>query len=47
MARVANIAQTLEELKREGFWIYGAAGDASQSLYGQNFTGHVAFVVGG
>lgn len=47
VARVANIPQTLEELKREGFWIYGSAGDAPASLYGQDFTGHVAFVIGG
>ncbi|HEY6872451.1 MAG TPA: 23S rRNA (guanosine(2251)-2'-O)-methyltransferase RlmB [Geobacteraceae bacterium] len=47
VVRVANIAQILEELKRDGFWIYGAAGDAPQSLYGQDFTGHVALVIGG
>jgi 23S rRNA (guanosine2251-2'-O)-methyltransferase len=47
VARVANIAQTLEELKRDGYWIYGAAGNASESLYEQDFTGHVALVIGG
>jgi 23S rRNA (guanosine2251-2'-O)-methyltransferase len=47
VTRVANIAQTLDELKRDGFWIYGSAGDAAQSLYRQDFTGHVALVIGG
>ncbi len=47
VARVANIAQTLDELKRDGFWIFGAAGDAPQSLYRQDLTGHVALVIGG
>lgn len=47
VARVANIAQTLDDLKRDGFWIYGAAGNSSQSVYAQNFTGHVALVIGG
>jgi 23S rRNA (guanosine2251-2'-O)-methyltransferase len=47
VARVANIAQTLEELKRDGFWIYGAHGATSASVYGQDFTGHLAIVIGG
>jgi len=47
LVRVANIAQTLEDLKREGFWIYGALGEAPESVYSQDFTGHVALVVGG
>jgi 23S rRNA (guanosine2251-2'-O)-methyltransferase len=47
VARVTNIAQTLAVLKREGFWVYGAAGEAAESLYGQDFTGHTAIVIGG
>lgn len=47
VARVANIAQTLEELKRDGFWVYGAHGATSASVYDQDFTGHVALVIGG
>jgi 23S rRNA (guanosine2251-2'-O)-methyltransferase len=47
VVRVANIAQVLDELKREGFWIYGAADSAAASVYGQDFTGHVALVIGG
>jgi 23S rRNA (guanosine2251-2'-O)-methyltransferase len=47
VAQVANIAQTLEELKREGFWIYGAVGEALSSLYEQDFRGNVVIVIGG
>ncbi len=47
VAQVANIAQTLEELKKEGFWIYGAAGDAAASVYGQDFRGNTVVVIGG
>jgi 23S rRNA (guanosine2251-2'-O)-methyltransferase len=47
VAQVANIAQILEELKREGFWIYGAEGNSAASLYDQDFRGNVAVVVGG
>jgi 23S rRNA (guanosine2251-2'-O)-methyltransferase len=47
ISRVANIAQLLEQLKAENFWIYGTADSAASSLYSQDFTGHVALVIGG
>jgi 23S rRNA (guanosine2251-2'-O)-methyltransferase len=47
VAQVANIAQALEELKKEGFWIYGAEGKAAASLYDQDFLGNTAVVIGG
>lgn len=47
VARVANISQALELLKKEGFWVYGAAGEAAESLYRQDFRGHTALVIGG
>ncbi len=46
VAQVANITQTLEELKREGFWIYGAAGGVETSLYDADLRGNVAVVIG-
>jgi 23S rRNA (guanosine2251-2'-O)-methyltransferase len=46
VAQVVNIVQTLEELKKEGFWIYGASDAAKASVYEQDFTGHVAVVIG-
>ena len=47
VAQVANISQTLEELKEAGFWIYGAVGESAASLYDQDFRGDVAVVIGG
>jgi 23S rRNA (guanosine2251-2'-O)-methyltransferase len=46
VAQVVNVAQTLEELKSEGFWIYGAADSSGTSVYEQDFTGHTILVIG-
>jgi len=47
VAMVTNIAQTLETLKKAGYWVYGLDGAARQSVYGTEFSGNVALVVGG
>ncbi len=47
VSRVTNIAQTLETLKQEGYWIYGLAGEEGHSLYDVKFSGKVVLVVGG
>ncbi len=46
VARVVNIARTIDELKEAGFWVVGAdmAGDV---CYGQDLTGPIALVIGG
>lgn len=45
VARVTNISQTIEELKKAGVWI--AAVDMDGDLYtGADFTGPIAFVTG-
>lgn len=46
VAQVVNIAQAIEDLKKEGFWIYGAADTASASLFDQDLTGNAALVIG-
>jgi 23S rRNA (guanosine2251-2'-O)-methyltransferase len=46
IAQVTNIAQTLESLKQSGYWVYGLAGEAGQSLYSIEFSGSVVIVVG-
>ena len=46
VAQVTNIAQTLESLKQSGYWVYGLAGEAGQSLYSIEFSGSVVIVVG-
>jgi 23S rRNA (guanosine2251-2'-O)-methyltransferase len=47
VAQVANIAMLIEQLKQEGFWIFGAAAEAGPVLYSVDLTGHVALVIGG
>jgi 23S rRNA (guanosine2251-2'-O)-methyltransferase len=46
VTQVTNIAQTLEELKKAGFWIYGASDNASALLYNQDLTGATVLVIG-
>lgn len=46
VTQVTNIAQTLEELKKAGFWIYGASDNASALLYQQDLTGATVLVIG-
>ena len=46
IVRVVNIANTIETLKREGIWVYGAAGEASAPIYRLDFTVDVAIVIG-
>ncbi|MCL2120829.1 MAG: 23S rRNA (guanosine(2251)-2'-O)-methyltransferase RlmB [Clostridiales bacterium] len=45
--RVANIAQTLDEMKKEGLWIFGAASDTGLSIYEADWTVAAALVMGG
>ncbi len=46
VAHVVNIAQALEALKKEGFWVYGAVDNAEGELYSQDFSSSVALVIG-
>ncbi|MCU0545639.1 MAG: 23S rRNA (guanosine(2251)-2'-O)-methyltransferase RlmB [Oscillatoriaceae cyanobacterium Prado104] len=47
VARVVNLSRALEELKEAGFWIYGTAAGASQSIDTVKFSGPTVLVVGG
>ncbi len=44
--QVTNLARTLEYLKERGIWLYGAAGEAENSLYETKFSGSLAIVMG-
>jgi len=44
--RVTNIARTLDAMKERGVWLYGAAGEAENSIYDSDLTGSVALVMG-
>lgn len=47
VARVVNLVQALEELKKAGLWVYGADAAAPATCYETDLTGPVALVVGG
>jgi 23S rRNA (guanosine2251-2'-O)-methyltransferase len=44
--RVTNLASTLEEMKKEGFWIVGADPRGDKNLYEMNFDMKVGLVIG-
>ncbi|MFA5515099.1 MAG: 23S rRNA (guanosine(2251)-2'-O)-methyltransferase RlmB [Desulfuromonadales bacterium] len=47
VCQVVNLSRTLEELKQEGVWVYGLAGEEGvASLYRIDMTGDLALVVG-
>ncbi len=44
--QVTNLKRAMAELQEAGLWIFGAAGEAEQSLYELDFKGSVAIVMG-
>ena len=46
VARVVNLSRALEELKADGFWIYGTDAKASQPLHTVKFSGPIVLVIG-
>ena len=46
VARVINFSRALEELKASGFWVYGTALEAEQSIQTVKFSGPIVLVVG-
>jgi 23S rRNA (guanosine2251-2'-O)-methyltransferase len=44
--QVTNLVRALEDLKELGIWIYGAAGEAKQSIYQTDLSGPAAIVLG-
>lgn len=47
IARIANLARTLEELKERGFWIFGADAHAPSPASAMDFQGSAGLVMGG
>lgn len=43
---VTNLARTLRELKELGIWLYGASGEAQESLHQTNLNGPIAIILG-
>ncbi len=46
VAQVANIAQTLERFKKEGFWVAGASEHAHDVVWDSNLKGKMVLVMG-
>ena len=46
VARESSQAQSIELLKKNGFWVYGLEGDGDTLLQDQDFRGDVALVIG-
>ncbi len=43
---VTNLADSLQRLKDEGYWIYGADGNAKKTIYTTDFSGRTCLVIG-
>ena len=46
IARVVNLATTIEALKQEGIWVYGASGEAKEVIYDLDLEMDLAIVIG-
>lgn len=46
VARVTNLASTIDELKRKNIWVYGAGAEAKQDYRQLDYRGPVALVIG-
>jgi 23S rRNA (guanosine2251-2'-O)-methyltransferase len=44
--QVTNLARTLKELQDRGIWLFGTAGEASESVYKTDLKGPIAIVMG-
>lgn len=47
VARINNMAQTIDNLKEQGLWVVGADMDGQDYYYQANLTGPIALVIGG
>jgi len=46
VARVVNMARTLKDLRNDGFWIVGAAGESTTHVYGFDWRRDLVLVLG-
>jgi 23S rRNA (guanosine2251-2'-O)-methyltransferase len=44
--QVTNLARAMRDIKERGIWLFGAAGEATQSLYQSDLSGSVGLVLG-
>lgn len=46
VSQVANLSQTMERLKQEGYWVAGASERAKEVIWDSNLKGKIALVMG-
>lgn len=46
VARVTNVTAAIEELKKQGVWVFGTAAEGSVPMYRADLTGPAAIVIG-
>jgi 23S rRNA (guanosine2251-2'-O)-methyltransferase len=46
LVRVTNLARAMEIIKQQGVWVYGAAGEATESIYSLDCKTSMAIVMG-
>ena len=46
VARVTNVSAAIEELKKQGVWVFGTAAEGSVPMYQADLTGPAAIVIG-
>ncbi|WP_094752562.1 23S rRNA (guanosine(2251)-2'-O)-methyltransferase RlmB [Psychromonas sp. CD1] len=46
LIQITNLARCMRSLQEKGIWIYGAAGEATNSIYDCQFSGGVAIAMG-
>ncbi|MEA2014878.1 MAG: 23S rRNA (guanosine(2251)-2'-O)-methyltransferase RlmB, partial [Thermodesulfobacteriota bacterium] len=46
IAMVVNISRTIDKLKKEGFWIYGADASSGENLHNLDYSNHAGLVMG-
>lgn len=46
VAQTKNLPRLIDQLKNDGVWVYGAAGEAAQDVSRIDFSGKVALVIG-
>lgn len=44
--QVTNLSRTMKDLQEKGIWLYGTAGEASESVFQTKLTGSIAIVMG-
>jgi 23S rRNA (guanosine2251-2'-O)-methyltransferase len=46
IARVVNLARTIDEFEKDGIWVYGASGEANEAVYDMDLNIDLAIVLG-